>query len=102
MEIRDIEKLAKLSRLELTDTEKETFARDLENILHYVDQIREVATDTASGGRAAVGDVYNLLREDTTTDGSGIVHESGMFTDKILAEAPDTQDGFIKVKKILG
>lgn len=95
MEIRDIEKLAKLSRLELTDAEKQAFAKDLENILHYVDQIREVTTDDRP---AEVGDVYNVLREDVVTEG----HEGGVFTEKILAQAPATQDGFVKVKKILG
>ena len=94
MEIRDIEKLAKLSRLELSDTEKATFARDLENILHFVDQIREVTTDAAA---MEVGDIYNVLREDVILP----EHQTGQFTEKILAEAPDTQDGFIKVKKIL-
>ena len=98
MEIRDIEKLAKLSRLELTDSEKETFARELESILKYVDQIREVAIDDKP---AEVGDIYNVLREDVALDGSSVAHESGVFTEKILAQAPDTQDGFIKVKKIL-
>ncbi len=98
MEIRDIEKLAKLSRLELTDSEKATFARELESILKYVDQIREVSTGDQP---AEIGDIYNVLREDIAIDGSGVAHESGMFTEKILAQAPDTQDSFIKVKKIL-
>ncbi len=104
MEIKDIEKLAKLSRLELTPLEKETFARDLENILEYVDQIREVVTDSSSlleqgsGGQneiAEISNVYNVLREDDSPN------ESGLYTDKILKEAPENQDGFIKVKKVL-
>ena len=97
MEIRDIEKLAKLARIELTDAEKVTFARDLENILHYVDQIKEVTTDTAGDGPAELGPVYNVLREDEVTAG----HDGSQFTEKILAQAPETQDGFVKVKKIL-
>ena len=102
MEIRDIEKLAKLSRLELTDTEKATFARDLENILQYVDQIREVTTDTAGAGSTdaaamEVGDIYNVLREDVLLPD----HQTGQFPERILAGVPDSQDGFIKVKKIL-
>ncbi len=96
MEIRDIEKLAKLARIELTDEEKQTFAKDLENILKYVDQIREVTTGSnPQAGGGEIGDVYNVLREDTDP------HESGQFTEKILAEVPSTQDGFVKVKKIL-
>ncbi len=110
MEIRDIEKLAQLSRIELTDAEKQTFATDLENILHYVDQIREVTTTTNAKTSASsissddtvalgeVGDIYNILREDEVTTG----HEGGAFSQKILDQAPATQDGFVKVKKILG
>ena len=92
MEIKDIEKLAKLARIELTEDEKKTFANDLEKILEYVGQIKEVATEDKP---AEVGDIFNVLRED------GVTHESGQFTEKILAQAPETQDGFIKVKKIL-
>ncbi|MEN9582644.1 MAG: hypothetical protein RL641_598 [Candidatus Parcubacteria bacterium] len=96
MEIKDIEKLAKLSRLELTEEEKVNFAKDLESILHYVDQIREVVIDdTASQAGSTVGDIYNVLRED------GNAHESGQFSEKIMKEVPDTQDGFVKVKQIL-
>lgn len=98
MEIRDIEKLAKLARIELTDAEKETFAKDLENILKYVDQIREVATgDGREDRRAEVSEVFNVLREDVVSPD----HDTGQFTEKILAEVPSTQDGFVKVKKIL-
>lgn len=92
MEIRDIEKLAKLARIELTDTEKEKFASELESILGYVSQIQEVATEDKP---AEVGGVFNVLREDSDPT------ESGTYTEKILAEAPDTQDGFVKVRKIL-
>lgn len=95
MEIKDIEKLAKLSRLELTDSEKETFAHDLENILKYVDQIREVATDTTSAEIDAEPEIYNVLREDENPN------ESGRFTEKIMKEVPETADGFVKVKQIL-
>ncbi len=94
MEIRDIEKLAKLARIELTDAEKVAFAHDLDSILGYVDQIREVATDDKP---AEVGGIFNVLREDEVQPD----HETGQFTEKILAEAPAVQDGFVKVKKIL-
>lgn len=92
MEIRDIEKLAKLARIELTDAEKEKFGAELESILSYVSQIKEVATEDKP---AEVGALYNTLREDSNPT------ESGTYTEKILREAPDTQDGFVKVRKIL-
>jgi aspartyl-tRNA(Asn)/glutamyl-tRNA(Gln) amidotransferase subunit C len=92
MEIKDIEKLATLARIELTDQEKEAFAKDLESILGYVDQIKEVATtDTFGEG----GFSYNVLREDENPN------ETGAQTETLLSGAPETQDGFVKVKQIL-
>ena len=43
----DIEKLAKLSRLKLTEDEKEKYAKDMENILAYVKQIDAVTPASA-------------------------------------------------------
>lgn len=98
MQIRDIEKLAKLARIELTDAEKEKFAGDLESILGYVSQIQEVVTEdlpAQAGKPAEVGGVFNVLRVDADPT------ESGKYTERILAEAPDTEKNFVKVKKIL-
>lgn len=92
MEIKDIEKLAKLARIEITENEKQAFAKDLESILGYVDQIREVVVPEAV---AEVGETYNVLRKDEQTN------QGGQYTDKILANAPDTENGFLKVKKVL-
>ena len=41
MEIKDIEKLAELAKIELTDAEKESLLKDLDSILGYVKQIKE-------------------------------------------------------------
>lgn len=44
---RDIEKIASLARIELTEAEKEKFVEQIGSVLEYVDQLNEVDTDSA-------------------------------------------------------
>lgn len=92
MTLEDVEKLAKLARIEIPNSEKQEFLDNLESILKYVGQIQEVSVGEM---KREVGEVHNVMRED------GNVRESGIYTEKILAEAPAKQDGYFKVKKIL-
>ncbi len=92
MEIKDIDNLAKLCRIELSDDEKKELLNEMGSILGFVDQIQQVETGDL---KSEVGDLKNIMREDSTP------YLGGEFTDDILAEAPETQDGYIKVKKIL-
>jgi aspartyl/glutamyl-tRNA(Asn/Gln) amidotransferase C subunit len=99
IEKKDIEHLAKLSRIELTESDTEGLTKDIESILGYVDQLKEVDPSEAEAGadlgEPVVGENRNVLRED------GDPHESGIHTEAILKEAPSTEDNFIKVKNIL-
>ncbi len=90
MDIKDVENLAELARLELSNAEKEKILIDIDSILKYVRQIEEVKIgETKSDYK-----VYNVWREDVT--------EPREFSrDLILEQFPDKQDGFLKVKKIL-
>lgn len=88
----DIDKLAELSRLELSEDEKTNFETNINNILEYVGQIGEVASD---GAEREVGDVRNVMRED------GGVIEPGKYTEVILNEAPQREGDYVSVKKIL-
>ena len=44
LEIKDIEKLAKLARIELTQEEKEKLLKEVDPILGYVAQLKEVVS----------------------------------------------------------
>ena len=85
--------MAQLARIELANDEKKALLQDMESILKFVEQIQEV--DVSLDAKERVGTPHNVLREDTKP------HESGWYTQKLLDEAPDTQDGYVKVKKIL-
>lgn len=89
----DVQHLATLARLDLTDEELEKYAKELTDILGYVDQLKDVETDES--GRIESAGVRNVFRED------GEPHETGIYTDDLLKSAPNTQDGFVKVKPIL-
>ncbi len=92
----DIEKLAKLSRLKLTEAEKEKYAKDMDNILSYIAQIDSVAPASAKATAGSAKDLpKNVMRSDDTP------HESGIFTDALLKLSPRSESGRVKVKKIL-
>ena len=90
MEIKDIENLAELAKLDLTQLEKESLLRDLDGILAYVKQVSEAETDD-------IPDEYiikNIWREDEAAP-------KNFSREELISQFPDSQDGFVKVKKIL-
>jgi aspartyl-tRNA(Asn)/glutamyl-tRNA(Gln) amidotransferase subunit C len=90
MEIKDIEKLAELAKIELNKEEKEGLLKDIESILNYVKQISEVEVPEILPNY----ENKNRWRED--------IPEDRVFSaDLIKEQFPDSQNGFVKVKKIL-
>ncbi len=92
LEKKDIEKLAKLSRIEVQEEEKETLLNDFEAILGYVSEIKEVVTGEVE---PEAGRLKNVMREDAGP------HKSGVFSEEIMDNVPSKKDGYVKVKKIL-
>jgi aspartyl-tRNA(Asn)/glutamyl-tRNA(Gln) amidotransferase subunit C len=90
MEIKDIENLAELAKIELSDKEKESLLKDLDGILDYVKQVSEVEVKDSEVEYKN----KNVWRED--------MPNSSIFSpDLIIKQFPDAQDNFVKVKKIL-
>jgi aspartyl-tRNA(Asn)/glutamyl-tRNA(Gln) amidotransferase subunit C len=87
-----VRKVAKLSRLELTDSEVQEFTGQLGAILEYVEKMNELDTDNVEP-LAHCLPVSNVFRDDRVTDSIG--------TEKALANAPDRDESFFKVPKIL-
>jgi len=92
MEIKEIENLAKLCRIELSDNEKKELLGEMDAILDFVNQIQKVKI---SDKEKDIGRLKNIMRNDESP------HESGKYTDAILTMAPKTEEGYFKVKKIL-
>ena len=98
MELKDVEKLAHLARIELPESEKKALLGDLKSILGYIDQIEKIQTQEV-GPQEFKEDrprvLKNVMREDKEP------HQSGINTKEILAEMPEEKDGFLKVQSIL-
>lgn len=90
---KDIEKLASLARIKIEDGEKEQFVKEIDSILGYVNQIKDV--DVSLDQSARVGDVKNILRNDENP------HKPGLHTERVLGEVPKREGDYVKVKKIL-
>jgi aspartyl/glutamyl-tRNA(Asn/Gln) amidotransferase C subunit len=87
----EVDHLAKLARIQMSDDEKKELQKDLLSILGFIKQIQEV-TDKAEPVLLAH---RNVMREDKNA------HETGLFTDILLGEAPKTKEGYFVVKKII-
>jgi len=92
VELKEIEKLAALARIEVSSEEKESLRNEINAILEYVKQIQAVS---GTEGEKETGILMNVLREDTNP------HLSGVFTEAILDEVPKREGNYVKVKKIL-
>jgi len=87
----DIENLGTLSRISLSENEKETLGRECSAILDYVSRLE--------GGSLELSQVYvgekNIFRED-------VVASSGEQAKNLVSLSPRTKNGFVEVVKVLG
>jgi aspartyl-tRNA(Asn)/glutamyl-tRNA(Gln) amidotransferase subunit C len=89
---KDIENLANLARIRLSEEEKEGLAKDVDSILAYVDQIKAAPIGDF---KQQPGAVKNVMREDV------IVMTSDKDRGRLIDEAPKREGDFVAVKKIL-
>jgi len=88
----DVEKVAKLARLEITETEKEAFTQQLSSILAYVDKLNALKTAGVEPTATVLGQ-SNVFREDRA--------RPSLPVEKALANAPESAEGFFVVPKII-
>lgn len=87
-----VRRIAGLARIAVTDAEAAAMVPELNNILHWVEQLGEVDV-TGIEPLAAVIPNALRLRTDAVTDGG--------VRDKVLANAPQTEHGFFAVPKVI-
>ena len=90
----DVLKLAKLSKLSLSEDEIVKFQKELSDILGYVEQLSSVDTTGLSETSQVTG-LENVTRKDEVID-------YGTTVDELMKNAPDKKDGLFKVKRVLG
>lgn len=99
MQLEEIKKLADLARLSIEDEELEAIAKDFEPILAYVGQVQDAlkleGQNQSNDDNSSWAKLKNVVREDTPTD------KPGFYADDIIAEMPQKEGRFLKVKQIL-
>jgi aspartyl-tRNA(Asn)/glutamyl-tRNA(Gln) amidotransferase subunit C len=80
----EVDHVAKLARLELSDAEADTMAAELSHVLDHIDRIRELELDGVEP-TAHVVDVTDAQRPD--------VPRASLAREVILAEAPEVANG---------
>jgi aspartyl-tRNA(Asn)/glutamyl-tRNA(Gln) amidotransferase subunit C len=88
----DVKYVARLARLELTEEEGGKFAKQLANILEYMNKLNEVNTDGIEP-TSHVLKLKNVWREDES-------RQSGSVED-IINNAPENEGKYFKVKKVI-
>ncbi len=91
IQIKDVEHVARLARLELTEEEKVKFSKQLGDVLGYVDEMNEVDTANVEPMSHAV-EFSNVMREDVE------IYEQ--TREELMSNAPDREGDFFKVPKI--
>ena len=92
---RDVERIAELASLELTDEEKKLFTTQLASIVNYVEKLNEL--DTA--------DVPPMMHAGAEEDADYAQRDDEVLSclgeDVALANAPDPARGFFRVPKVI-
>ena len=91
---KEVQGVADLAKLELTNTESVQYADQLSAILGYVAELQQVDVSKVE----AVGQITGLTNQLAQDE----VKESSIPREKLLANAPAQEKGYIKVKSIFG
>lgn len=91
--IKDVEHIAKLAKLEFTDAEKEKFTHQMNKILEYMEQLNSLDTSNVEP-LSHVIELSNVFRADEV--------KPGVSTEDALKNAPNKDEHFFKVPKVIG
>ena len=87
-----VKRIARLARIHVDEADLAPLADELNNILGWVEQLEEVDTDGVEPMTSVV-EMVQRLRADEVTDGG--------VRDKVLANAPESDNGFFVVPKVI-
>ncbi len=92
MTLAEVEHVARLARLELSEAEKERMRSQLDAILTYIDKLRELDTRDVEPTSHAIP-MVNVMREDEV--------RPCLPTEEMLANAPEREGDFFRVPRII-
>jgi len=87
-----VKNIANLARIKVADADLEPLAGELSGILDWIEQLNAVDTEGVEP-LASVVDVTLPRRDDVIDDGD--------CRDKVLANAPESEDGYFTVPKVV-
>ncbi len=85
--------IARLARLSLTEEEITRFSRELTVILDYIDALQQVATDNVQPREQFITS-ENVFRDD--------IVKPSLPRETVLAMAPDADDRYFRVPRVIG
>lgn len=88
---KDIQNLAELARIEISESEAESLTSEMDSILSYIGQTKDAIGDVEK----KVPELHNVMREDVPTN------KPREYSESLLANAPSREGNYFKVKKIL-
>ncbi len=90
--LKDVEKIADLARLYITEEEKEKYTRQLNVILEYMEQLNKVDTSKVEP-LSHPFELKNVFREDEV--------QPSLPVDDALKNAPEKSGNYFKVPKVI-
>ncbi len=87
-----VAKIARLARIEVSDADKEHYAKEISGILNWMEQLSEVPTDNVPM-LTSVSDVTLPWRKDVVTDGNQ--------AESVVKNAPTSDYGCFVVPKVM-
>ena len=88
----DVDRVAVLSRLELSEDAKDAMAEQLSRVLDYMEKLDELDTEGVEP-MSHPGELHNVFREDEPRESLG--------ADRALANAPDRSSSFFRVPRVI-
>ncbi|MDR4509227.1 MAG: Asp-tRNA(Asn)/Glu-tRNA(Gln) amidotransferase subunit GatC [Candidatus Brocadiaceae bacterium] len=89
---KDIDYVAKLSMLKLTDNEKELFVKQISEVINYIKKLDNLNVKDIKPMVHALN-VFNVFRSDTMS--------SSISRDEALYNVPDSEGNFFKVPRVI-
>ncbi len=93
LSLADIIHISKLARIELSEQEQKQMVQEIGSILAFVDNLQKIDVGSVNPTSQVTG-LTDVWRDDEVVDCT-------ISRDELLSQTPATQDGYIKVKKVL-
>lgn len=90
---KEVQKIAQLARIKITDEEAEKYSKELSDILGFVEKLNEIDTDNVEPIAHITG-AKNVVREDK------VIEASEETKDGIINNFPEKKDRFDKVRAV--